>query len=239
MAKTILTNAGIFLGGTVPRTSFNEINIEATAEVADVTTFGDAQRTYALGGLDIIVGGAGFYETVTDFQMNSNWGAADLPITIVDRTAIGAVAFTGLCSSITYNSAFSLDEAARFAFNARMTSDVFGRGLALHYGTISSSSNGAANLLQDIPLGKKASAVLHVVGISGTSPTLNMIIESDDAAGFATPTTRATFAQITTGSDSEVVLINGPITDTYWRAKWTLGGTSPAFTFMVAIGFCK
>lgn len=83
-------------------------------------------------------------------------------------------------------------------------------------------------------------AQLHVFSVSGTDPTLDVIVESDDAEGFAGPATKITFAQIEGASVPTAVWatpVAGPITDTWWRVKATIGGSdTPTFNFAVAIG---
>lgn len=69
--------------------------------------------------------------------------------------------------------------------------------------------------------------------ISGTSPTLDITIES--AATDSWPgTTRFTVAQITdAGAAWKYDSLAGAVTDTWWRVNWTIGGTSPSFPFQV------
>lgn len=70
---------------------------------------------------------------------------------------------------------------------------------------------------------------LDVTAASGTLPTLDVIVETspDGAANWQTV---ATFAQKTAVS-SELNVFPG--CDRFVRAKWTIGGTGPSFTFSV------
>lgn len=79
-------------------------------------------------------------------------------------------------------------------------------------------------------------ASLHVAATA--ADTLDVEIESDVDGDFNSPTTRATFAQVdgTTAHAYEYVTAAGPITDTFWRVKWTLGDAGPfSFTVFMAI----
>ena len=80
-------------------------------------------------------------------------------------------------------------------------------------------------------------AALHVISRSGTSPTIDVLIQSDDNAAFSSPTTRVTFTQQSAiGSEWGTRLV-GPITDDYWRASWTIGGSNtPTFGIVVTAG---
>ncbi len=72
---------------------------------------------------------------------------------------------------------------------------------------------------------------LAVTAASGTTPTLNLVIE--DTVDGINWNTIATFAQMTaTGAAAQRVTM--PFTDQI-RATWTIGGTTPSFTFSVQI----
>lgn len=73
-------------------------------------------------------------------------------------------------------------------------------------------------------------AQLNVTAAAGTSPTLNVLIE-DSVDGGATWNTIGTFAQ-RVGAGREVINITTPFSDTL-RVSWTIGGTTPSFTFAV------
>lgn len=70
---------------------------------------------------------------------------------------------------------------------------------------------------------------LNVTAASGTTPTLNVVVEDTlDGTNFNTV---GTFAQKTAAA-REVININGPFSPNL-RISWTIGGTTPSFTFAV------
>lgn len=73
-------------------------------------------------------------------------------------------------------------------------------------------------------------AQLNVTAGSGTSPTLNVLIE-DSVDDGVTWNTVGTFAQ-RVGVGREVVNVTVPFGDVL-RVSWTIGGTTPSFTFAV------
>lgn len=112
---------------------------------------------------------------------------------------------------------------------------IFGKVLAI--GQKSASGNGGAIQFPAVAAGQTVYAVLHVTDVQGTGPTLDVVIESDDAAGFLSPTTRFTFAQLTVpGFEFLALPAAAGITDTWWRASWALGGTTPQATLSVSLG---
>lgn len=235
MAKEVLTNCAFFLSKYDLRGSMNEINVDGDTEVADVTTFGNGAREYAFGFKDVNIGAAGFYETVTDEALHDLWATLDTPLTIATAYTEGAIAYVGKTLNGTYNPVFGFGEPARFNYAGRLSGGGFGRGALLANRTATATGNGIDNLLQAIASGKTAVASLHVTAASAAD-TLDVVVQSDDNGSFSTPTVRATFAQATV-IGSQLLIINGPITDDHWRAVWTIGGTSPSFTFAVGLGF--
>lgn len=110
------------------------------------------------------------------------------------------------------------------------------RGLLEANRTVSSSSNttGAATL-GAVAATQSVYASLHVFTLSGTSPTLDVVVQSD-TVGFGSPTDVITFTQATTRS-GQFSSVAGANTDTFWRVKWTIGGTGgPTAAFAVSIG---
>lgn len=112
---------------------------------------------------------------------------------------------------------------------------VFGKTLAA--GDKSATGNGAGVSLPAVAAGQKIFAISHLVAISGAGATYDLTIESSADAGFSSPVTRFTFTQLgAIGSQFLELDAGSGITDTYWRAVWTLAGTGPQVTVAVALG---
>lgn len=75
--------------------------------------------------------------------------------------------------------------------------------------------------------------VVHVTGAVGTNLAWTIQSASTADSGFASPTTRLTFATVS-AVGWQMITIPGPITDTRWRAVATVG--SSTFTSAVAFG---
>jgi hypothetical protein len=75
-----------------------------------------------------------------------------------------------------------------------------------------------------------------VIAAGGTLPTLDVTVQSDDAEGFASPTTRLTFTQKSAIGAEFITPVAGPITDTWWRVSWAIGGTTPTFGIVACVG---
>jgi hypothetical protein len=102
--------------------------------------------------------------------------------------------------------------------------------------TVSTSTNTTGSQLGALSATQTLYASLHVFTLSGTSPTLDVIVQSDNGSGFPSPTDQITFTQATTRS-GQYGSKAGAVTDDWWRVKWTLGGSgSPTARFAVSIG---
>lgn len=91
------------------------------------------------------------------------------------------------------------------------------------------TASGDSGVLSGWGVPETLRAQLTVTASAGTSPTLDVVIEDtlDGDNWFVV----GTFAQKAAGG-SEVINITGPFSDRI-RVRWTIGGTSPSFTFSV------
>jgi hypothetical protein len=131
-------------------------------------------------------------------------------------------------------------ELAMASISGRSASSPVVRGNLLHPGSASrtSSSVGTGRELGAVTATQRAYAALHVLSVSGTSPTLDVIVQSDDNGSFTTPTSRVTFSQANaTANRQQFSSVAGAITDTHWRVSYTIGGSNtPTFAFAVTVG---
>jgi hypothetical protein len=93
------------------------------------------------------------------------------------------------------------------------------------------TSSGDSGVLAGWGVASALRAQLNVTAAAGTGPTLDVVIE--DTLDGTNWNVIATFAQ-KTGPGREVINVTEPFTDRL-RARWTLGGTTPSFTFAVDV----
>jgi hypothetical protein len=239
MGAEILRDAAVWGREFDLQSSSNRASLEMTAEAQECTPFGATSRVYAVGLPRVPFSFAGYPATDdVELALFTLAGLTDLPLTMSKAKTVGAVAFVGQVLDAEYSTTWSHAEVRTFQSSGELTQRSFGRGRVMHLGSaVAATGAGGIQLLRGISLNKQAHATLHVTAMTGT-PTFTGKIESDDAIGFTTPTTRATFTAITNTPTfgSELVHISGLIADTYWRFSWTITGTGTV-TFVAALGF--
>jgi hypothetical protein len=91
------------------------------------------------------------------------------------------------------------------------------------------TASGNSGLLSGFGDWSRFRAQLNVTSASGTTPTLDVVIE--DSFDGTTWNTVVTFTQ-KTASGVQALDVSGQFTDQL-RVRWTVGGTTPSFTFDV------
>lgn len=110
------------------------------------------------------------------------------------------------------------------------------RGRIMGIGAKTETGNGSIYQLGAITAGTNALyAALHVTAVAGSDLSLVVDLYSAPAANFESATKRLTFTEAM-GITSEIKTLATTVTDTWWRATWTLGGSSESFTIALNAG---
>lgn len=242
MAKNIFTDVRIFAGGADLTGASNKCELKAEVEDKDVTTFESAGWGEVIGGLKTGEFNAeGYWETGDDGKVdNSTWGylGQSVALSVGPLAAtVGSLAYIMKTLRKDYTFLGEVGEVAPWQASGASNWPLV-RGVFAHPpGTArTSTGNGTAVEIVAVPAGSRLYAALHVLSASGTSPTLDVTVESDVDNTFSTATTQLTFTQAA-GISSEILRTNGDaITDTWYRITYTIGGTDPSFTFVSALG---
>lgn len=93
------------------------------------------------------------------------------------------------------------------------------------------TATGTSSTFRDFGAAKTLRAQLEVTAVSGVAPTLDVVLEDTlDGTNFNTV---GTFTQATAAT-RQVINITTPFSDRV-RARYTLAGTTPSFTFSVVV----
>lgn len=247
MAAFTFTDAEILAGPVrlTPRAKVVDLSLECAA--LDVTNFdSDGWTELAAGRASAMVKIAGHYDAAAietgavnfDAQLFTELGGSQVPFTISATKADGSVAYIG---GIKRGALAVLGNEGDVApFSTDMWGDgVFGRGALIHPANVlrTSSGTGTAVTLGTVAATRKLVAAIHILAVTAdASPQLTVVIQRDDGAGFASPTTVATLGPVS-APDSSLTVVAGPITpDDRYRVSYTISGTNPSMRFAAAVG---
>jgi hypothetical protein len=217
----------------------NALSLQYGAEALDDTALGDTFRSSTGGLITVASQIEGFYRTGTgtfEPALMSNMGVQDKPFTVTNNGTEGTNAWFYKMMEGDY-SPFknAVGELHAFSAGGVANSRLISGKLIATKSAVTATANGSAYLLGAATSGQRLYVAAHILAVSGTNPTLDLVIQSDSASNFPSSADVITFSQKTdVGSDWQEAA--GAITDTYYRVRYVLGGTNPQFTFIVVAG---
>lgn len=243
MSKKVLTNVRTFAGATDLTAVTNKVEIDPKVAAVNVTNYASEGWTELLGGLaetDIVA--AGFWESGADASFVdpatfAALGAVGPWSFAPDGATDGALAYLTNALTAKYQPIKgNVGDAAGFEATAKGSTKL-ARGVVAHPPGTARTATGVGSSFQIGALAANQSLYvnLHVLSVSGTTPSLTVRIESDNATGFPSAVTVGTFTAAT-AIGGQHMKISGPTTDDWFRAAWTVSGTTPSFLFVVTLG---
>jgi hypothetical protein len=237
MATIILSGAKVYAGSQDVSGVANSVALKYSADGQEDTVLSDTTHSRK-GGLKLASCQLeGLWDGSYDGTQFSLIGANDIVVSIcpTDGT-LGERAFAMKTTWGEFSPGGSVGDLMRYSLGWEASKSPLVRGTVMHTGSETTSTSETGSQLGAVSSSESMYCALHVLSASGTSPTLDVIVESDDNAGFTSAITQATFTQQTAaGYDWQTAA--GAITDDYWRVSWTIGGTaSPTFDFVVVLG---
>lgn len=239
MAHYTLKNCKYYLDGFDVSGDLNQIQLDYSAEALDNTTFGNTGKRRIPGLTDVQVTGNGYVDLDEDAQDKQVWDAIGVDNKVVticptDGTA-GEKAYTFKALHAGYQPGESVGQVMAFSVNAMGSGSVCVKATVMENGAKTSSASGTARELGAVGATQKLYASLHVLSVSA-GDTIDVVVQSDDAEGFASPTNRITFAQASAAGSEWATPIDGAILDTWYRCSWTVAGADPSISIVVVVG---
>jgi hypothetical protein len=224
-------------------TSLNQIALSASCSPVPNTTFGATTETNEAGLFSPSMNGVLVYgsDGSTNANLYTKFAVADVPITLSpDGGDAGEVAYFMQALQATHT---PLDQTVGDLWTAAFSA-VGSGGIRMTRGVIFVASGARAASFNSsiIQLGaagatQRVCAALHVFSASGSTPTLDVAVKSAALIGFGSPTSRLTFTQATTSATSEFKASTvGAITDQFYRVDVTIGGSTPSYSLVCAVG---
>ncbi len=227
LTPTVLLDARIYLESADMTGFSNKVEVTSSAVDLDRTTFASGGWNERTAGLfDSQVAIEGFFQaldlTMPDDTLWANLGAAGTAVTVVPTAGtVGSLCYLGKTLETDYKPGGKVGDLLGWSATLKGNTAI-ARGQILHpQGTArTSTGNGTGVQLGAVLATQRLYANLHVLSVSGTTPSI---------------TVRLTFGA-DTALDGQALSVLGPITDTWWRATWTISGTTPSFLFAVSAG---
>ena len=239
MAILPLTDCFVHAAGYDFTTDTNKLQLDTEVAALDATTFGGGGWTALAGGLKSQkLDMEGFWQSAVDQAVDPQafpaLGTSQV-FTVGPAASETSVAYMLQAMKSQYVIGGSVGDLAPFTLNS-MGSDGVGvvRGqVAKVRGTVSATGQlGSVLNLGLVGATQFLYATFHVFS-AGTTITIQ--VQSDDAAPFGTPTTRATIGPLTTTGGTWMTRVAGPIaTDTFWR--FNVSAITGSFIVAGAIG---
>jgi hypothetical protein len=243
MAEQILQNCDILVGGYNWTTQHNQVTVNAGREAKDKSAFRGNTRIYKPGLKTVDYSTQFFYDAdATNIQIDdefwSNIDDSGVPLTVWPAGADeGNLGYGSVIAKSAYNLAGVHGELFTGTMNAGPAGELWHpTSLIDHLTARTSTADGSSVQVGAVSATQSVMAFLQVILVSGTSPTLDVTVESDDDTGFASAATRFTFVQKTAVGYEVMAAVNGAITDDWWRVSYTIGGSdTPTFKFLVGL----
>lgn len=249
MASFVLLDVDLWVGTATTALDLacfsREVGVEATVEEIDSTTFcsagwqeriaGRRSTSWTAAGPTDMATATAAQTSAADEMLAVDVGGDYVLAAVPGGDTVGGVAYftRGVLASRTVLDGSVGDlgsHAVTFAGSQPMI-----RGVLDTVSTVTAAGDSDGTELGAVSATQRVWASAHFLTAGGTSPSVTLKIQSDSSSAFSSPTDRITFsAQTTKGAQFSSLV--GAVTDTWWRALWTVSGSSPSFQTRVCIG---
>lgn len=231
---TVMRDQKVWFGGYNLTGAMNAIALDYGAAAKENTVLGNDTHTFEGGLKTVAASMQGYFDAAKDKVLFEAMAATGKVLSCGAAGTAGSAVYSFKALLGSYTPGGAVGEMFGFSLEAA-TEGKLVRGTIMENQTgLEASADGTGRQLGAVSSTQKLYAILHVLTADGTTPTLDVIIESDNGAGFGTPVTAITFDQIT-GIGSYWKEIDGPITDDYYRGSFTVGGTDPSFDYVLIL----
>ena len=219
--------------------SLDSTSIDRSIASLDTTVYGLDSRTYTPGQKDGSVSVEGFADPAAagiDTILSSSFGSASTSVTVSLGQTAGSNAYLLDAIENQYSTSSSVTDLVRITGEYTAAQDGVDAGVLLMPVTTAAATGTDNSVTHDRGSGSTTSsgavAILHVIAASGTSPTLDAIVQMDDNSSFTSATSLITFTQATAITSQRIEVATS--TERYIRLNYTIGGTDPSFSFAVS-----
>jgi hypothetical protein len=234
----VMTDCTIWLNQYDLQSNVNEFSVSAEIDVVDATSFASGGwREFKPGLRRATAAVKGFFDPALFEAVASSLIASNVLLGVSVTGQAGSAAY--IARGLEHKAGLPAKLGEMAMLETELTTSapegVVRGSVLLPKATATASGNSSGQQLGSVSTGQKIHAALFCFAASGTSPSLSVKVQSDDNAGFSSPTDRVMFSPFT-ATGYEMAATAGAISDNYWRVSWSISGTSPSFTFAVLAG---
>lgn len=235
MSSFALVDATTYIHDLDFTTYLNEISLSGMAEELDSTTFGSGGYRTRVGGLrDIEAAYNGFFEGIPDNAAFTALGTADRVVTMSPTGVETSTAYLFQADEFTYTPFGSIGDLTPFSIDIKGSNT---QGLVrgqLAAAKQNKSATGQLGSIVNLGAPSGSQFVYCTVHIFTAGTTITLQLQSDDAVGFSSPTTRATIGPLTTTGGTWMTRLAGPFSgETHWRLN--VSAVTGTFSIAAAI----
>ncbi len=241
MSSFVIKGRQVWLGGYRFDNQLNMAAVSAGRDDLDATVLSSNTRIHKAGVKTAGFAVEGFWESGDDSideQLHTNLDIQDLPVLFAAMNgSVGEIGYFMKTQQLSYNQDMANAELHKVTAEGKPRGNLVRGTFEMNSTGLTASGDSAGVQLGqiDADTNQKLYAGLFVAAV-GTG-SVDVVIESDDNAGFTSPTTRITFAQATGVGAQILELAPGTdITDEYWRASYTIAGGAPSVDLAVVLG---
>lgn len=211
----------IWMGSLDATGYLNRVGLNISVAELDSTVFGMGGYRGRKGGLKTVASQyGGFWEAGTgapDPEIYTNLGVADRVATIAPTSTETSVAYMHQLGKFAYTPFGSIGELTPFSLDCMSTNAagvVRGQVAKAKANVSATGATGSVVNLGAVGSTQYLYATFHVFS-AGT--TVTVLVESDSASNFPSPTTVQTIGPITIAGGTWMTRVAGPITDSFFR----------------------
>jgi len=238
MAVFALTNVFAHLAGYDFTGDSNQAAIETEAEALDATPFGLGWKSMVGGLKSSAFSMAGFWQSAAsqavDPEAFAGLGVADRVLTFGPSQVEGDPAYMLQAVQSSYSLGGDVGAVMPFSLAASGSNGagtVRGK-LTKARGNV--TATGAIGTGVELAAAAATQYVYCTVHVFTAGTTVTLQLQSDDNAGFSTPTTIATIGALTASGGTWMTRVPGPLTDTFFRLN--VSAITGTFNLAAAVG---
>ena len=235
----LLDDAKIWLGGVDLTGSANSVELSAAKAELTNGRFGDAGEVFHPGLEQVVANVGGFFSAGAgepDPTIYNRWNSSTgHALTVAPPNAPGAVAgaegnvaYTVVGRPFSYNISGAHGQLLPYQMTAKPASTfrLYRQKIISEKQSFATTATagltdvGAAHNVGAVATGQELNATLHAFSHTGAAFTIT--VESDNASGFASATTRVTFSSVATDGITETKKVSGAITDNWYRTRYVV-----------------